>query len=250
MRNLMLLLLVLPSLAFMLSGCENSSNAQQEPIEIEILAVDFLQNITSGTVVEKVSDTEYMLELELSPNTIYVSDLPLRTSGSMTTEKFYENFNINFPEEFPNALLAINEAAAPSSLTFELKDPSYDPETGTLEVIILPLEVTSDTGSEAVDLIEVDELISPFGQSSLFIDDAANSCAGLTEGTCSMGNSAPAAQCTGGMKCCFMDEDCADPGATCNGGSTGECSVSGQICLSNNCCTTGICLLDAQLPGL
>ncbi len=242
MKKIILLLLVLPLFAFIQSGCENNSNAQQETIEIEILAVDFLQNIISGSVGEKISANEYVLELELSPNTVYMSDLPIRTSGSMTTEKFYENFNINFPEEFPNALLSINEVGTPSSLTFEMKSPSYDPETGILEVIVSPLEVTSDAGSAAVDLVDVEEILSPFGQSSLFIDDATNTCAGLEQGMCSTGIG-QGVDCGNDM-CCFIDGQCKDESATCVGGSAGTCSVSEQDCLDNVCCTSGLGCLD------
>jgi hypothetical protein len=182
-------LLLLPLIAFMSSGCDNESNAQQNTQETETLAVDFLQNVLSGSVGEKISANEYIFEFTLSPNTVFTSDTPRRKAGSITTEKFYDNFDINFPESFPNAILAINEGATPSGVPFEMRNPVYNPSTGVLEVIISPLETTSDAGEGSVNLIDIEDIISPFGQSSLFIDDATNTCSGLVIGMCSTGKS-------------------------------------------------------------
>jgi hypothetical protein len=85
--------------------------------------------------------------------------------------------------------LAINEGATPSGVPFEMKNPVYNPSTGVLEVIISPLETTSDAGEGSVNLIDIEDIISPFGQSSLFIDDATNTCSGLVIGMCSTGKS-------------------------------------------------------------
>ena len=174
---------------FLSSGCDNESNAQQNTQETETLAVDFLQNIISGSVGEKISENEYLFEITLSPKTVFTADMPRRKAGSITTEKFYDNFDINFPESFPNAILAINEGATPSGVPFEMKNPVYNPSTGVLEVIISPLETTSDAGEGSVNLIDIEDILSPFGQNSLFIDDVTNTCSGLVIGMCSMGKS-------------------------------------------------------------
>jgi hypothetical protein len=163
MKRILPLLLFLPLIAFINSGCDNDSNAQQNVEETEALAVDFLQNIISGSVGEKISENEYMFELTLSPNTVFTSDMPRRKAGSITTENFYDNFDINFPESFPNAILSINEGAVPSAVPFEMKNPVYNPSTGVLEVIISPLEITTDAGEGSVNLIEIEDIISPFG---------------------------------------------------------------------------------------
>ncbi|MEK6224315.1 MAG: hypothetical protein N2A97_05565 [Thermodesulfobacteriales bacterium] len=248
MKKILPLLLLLPLIAFMNSGCDNESNAQQNVEETETLAVDFLQNIISGSVGEKISENEYLFELTLSPNTVFTADMPRRKAGSITTEKFYDNFNINFPESFPNAILAINEGATPSGVPFEMKNPIYNPSTGVLEVIISPLETTSDAGEGSVNLIDIEDIISPFGQSSLFIDDATNTCAGLTQGMCSTGNNV-GGDCSGD-KCCFLDGQCLDPTATCDGGSPGVCSVTGEDCVSEECCTSELGCLDAMIIPL
>jgi hypothetical protein len=72
----------------MSSGCDNESNAQQNTQETETLAVDFLQNVLSGSVGEKISANEYIFEFTLSPNTVFTSDTPRRKAGSITTENF------------------------------------------------------------------------------------------------------------------------------------------------------------------
>ena len=245
-KKIILLLLVLPFFAFIESGCDENSNAQQEAEEAETLSVDFLQNIISGSVKEKISQNEYMLELELSPNTIFTADLPRRTAGSIATEKFYDNFNINFPEEFPNAILSLNEDGIPSSLPFEMKNPSFNPQTGVLEVIVSPLEITADAGNAAVDLLNIEDIISPFGKSSLFIDDATNTCQGLVIGQCSTGISDFPDVCVP-QTCCYLDGQCQDPNnlAVCVGGSTGTCSVTGEDCVDDFCCTNGLGCLTA-----
>jgi hypothetical protein len=88
MKKILPLLLLIPLIAFMNSGCDNESNAQQNVEETEALAVDFLQNIISGSVGEKISENEYLFELTLSPNTVFTSDMPRRKAGSTTTENF------------------------------------------------------------------------------------------------------------------------------------------------------------------
>jgi hypothetical protein len=217
------------------SGCDNESNAQQNTQETETLAVDFLQNIISGSVGEKISENEYLFELTLSPKTVFTADMPRRKAGSITTEKFYDNFDINFPESFPNAILAINEGATPSGVPFEMRNPVYNPSTGVLEVIISPLETTSDAGEGSVNLIDIEDILSPFGQNSLFIDDVTNTCSGLVIGMCSMGKSGRVDPNT-----CAIDGECLDAGATCVGGSPGVCSVTGEDCVSDDCGTSGL----------
>ncbi len=245
MKKILPLLLLLPLIAFVNSGCDNESNAQQNISESETLAVDFLQNVLSGSVGEKISANEYIFELTLSPNTVFTSDTPRRKAGSITTEKFYDNFDINFPESFPNAILAINEGATPSGVPFEMKNPIYNPATGVLEVIISPLEITSDAGNSAVDLLDIEDIISPFGQSSLFIDDATNTCSGLVMGMCSTGTNQDGVTST-----CVLDADCVDTSATCDGGSPGVCSVTDEDCVSDECCTSGLegCLDAIPIP--
>jgi len=224
-----------------IGGCDKDSNAQQQVEETGALAVDFLQNIISGSIGEKISENEYMLELKLSPNTIFSADLPRKTAGRIPTEFFYDNFDINFPGVFPNAILSINEGDTPTAVPFEMKSPVFNPLTGVLEVIISPLEITSGAGESPVNLIEIEAIVSPFGQSSLFIDDATNTCQGLVIGTCSSGesscNSNPCTTLIGG---CAFDEQCEDSGATCEGGSIGMCSVTGELCDGEECCTTGL----------
>ena len=241
-----LLLLLLPLVAFTSSGCDNESNAQETSVEAEILAVDFLQNIISGSIGEKISQNEYAVELELSPNTIYTSDIPRRTAGSITTESFYNNFNLNFPELFPNAILSMNEGDVVTAITFEMKNPAFDPLTGILELTISPLNTDTDAGESSINLIEIDDITSPFGQSSLFIDDASNTCQGLAQGTCSIGNNIDAS--CGGSICCFIDGECSNPEAVCTGGSVGICSVTGEVCLDDSCCTSGLgCLTTVPI---
>ena len=124
------------------------------------------------------------------------------------------------------------------AIPFEMKNPDYDPSTGILELTVSPLDITQDAGGSSINLTGIDEITSPFGQSSLFIDDAVNSCQGLTQGKCSTGNSI--ATCgDGSMNCCFIDGQCNDVGAVCNGGSSGVCSVTEEDCLSDQCCTSG-----------
>ncbi len=239
-----LLLLVLPFVAFISSSCDNESNAEQIFEDNDTLAVDFLQNIISGTIGEKISQNEYVIEFELSPNTIYTSDIPRRTAGSITTESFYNNFNLNFPESFPNAILSMNQGDVVTAIPFEMKNPVFDPLTGILELTISPLITNNDTGESSINLIQIDDITSPFGQSSLFIDDASNTCQGLVQGKCSIGDS-PDSSC--GPSCCFIDGECSDSEAVCTGGSSGICSVTGEDCLDDLCCTKGLGCLDSQL---
>ncbi len=248
MKKILPFLLFLPLIAFINSGCDNESNAQQKVEETEALAVDFLQNIISGSVGEKISENEYMLELELSPNTIFSADLPRKTAGRIPTEFFYDNFDINFPGVFPNAILSINEGDTPTAVPFEMKSPVFNPLTGVLEVIISPLETTSGAGESPVNLIEIEAIVSPFGQSSLFIDDATNTCAGLVIGTCSSGKSVD--ELNGEFGACAFDAECVDSGATCEGGSIGMCSVTGEECISEECCTTGLGCETTSIPPI
>ena len=247
MKKILPFLLFLPLIAFINSGCDNESNAQQKVEETKALAVDFLQNIISGSVGEKISENEYMLELKLSPNTVFVADEPRRTAGSITTEFFYDNFDINFSESFPNAILSINEGDTPTAVPFEMKSPVFNPLTGVLEVIISPLETTSDAGESPINLIEIETIVSPFGQSSLFIDDATNTCQGLVIGTCSSGLSICDSNLCTDVGSCAIDGQCQDTGATCVGGSTGSCSVTGEVCICEECCTTGLGCLTSDI---
>jgi len=240
-----LLFLMLPLVAFTISGCDNESNAQDTIEEVEVLAVDFLQNIISGSIGEKTSENEYPVELELSPNTIYTSDIPRRTAGSITTESFYNNFNLNFPELFPNAILSLNDGDVVTAITFEMKNPVYDPISGIVELTIATLNIDTDAGEESINLIEIEDIISPFGQSSLFIDDASNTCQGLVEGKCSEGKNIDRYTCNrDDDTCCYIDGQCSDGGAVCTNGSAGICSVTGEDCLDDVCCSTGLGCLD------
>ena len=182
MKNFpILILFVLPFIAFSISACDNNTSAQQVVEVVDAAAFDFVQNVVSGSVGEKVSENEYLIEFELSPNTVYTSDIPVRFAGSITTESFYNNFNLNFPDLFPNAILSINEGEEVVAIPFEMKNPDYDPSTGILELTVSPLDITRDAGGSSINLTGIDEITSPFGQSSLFIDDLLTAARALLE---------------------------------------------------------------------
>ncbi len=98
-------------------------------------------------------------------------------------------------------------------------------------------------------MINIDELISPFGQSSLFMDDATNTCAGVVFGTCSNDSESTNPDCNT-FGCCATAEDCmGEPeSVTCDIPEPGSCSVTGQGCFDNICCTTGLDCESVALP--
>lgn len=174
------LFFVLPLLLALLvaTGCDETDSAQ------EGASLLFLQNATSGSVenIDPESSSlaslkegdRLLLSLNVATNTIFFFNRPVRQAGSMTTEEFVDNFDENFGDVPPNAVLEFeNTEGIVTAVPLILSNPVYDSSTGIIEYMASPLEFTPDVySSSTVEQIKmVGEIESSFGIATLFIDE-------------------------------------------------------------------------------
>lgn len=108
----------------------------------------FVQIANSGTIVEHDEGIYTLVLHEVSPQAIYFSDDPSRTTGHMATDEFVNLWNgdeLNFATTPHAAITTLN--ADEGVLIVELLNPSYDAETMTLEYVV---QVVLDDVSEGL----------------------------------------------------------------------------------------------------
>lgn len=135
----------------------------------------FMQSAKEATI-EQVKDQPNVYKMTLKqiyPQVTYVSDRPARNTGTITHEKFIEEWNSKYPESLsndaPNAFLNGLEANKASdktvSLAIQLSQPILDSKNRSITYLVKPLD-PKDTKFTTTTLRDV----------TLLIDDACLSC--------------------------------------------------------------------------
>ena len=169
MKKLLLLVLLL-SLSLPLAGCDNdNANAQGDNIQ-----ADLLVDIVSGSVSENPEGEGFILEVEVSPVTVFIEDRPGLRSGAITTEAILENFNSVFNEGPPNAIFSLVEGEVRVAVPVTLISADFDAAESTAEFLVTPMDEAATVNSPpgtSLELTDISDLASPFGQALLFIDE-------------------------------------------------------------------------------
>ena len=154
-------------LSLSLTGCnDENANAQED----EDSSADVIIAANSGEILENPDGEGFILELEVSPNTVVMEESPGNQVGSVLTEFFLENFDEIFGGELPNAILSFNsEDGTAVALALKLQSVIYDPAVDVAEFQVTPLENVDDHGN-ALPLELVDVVESTIPQAVLFID--------------------------------------------------------------------------------
>ena len=161
----LLAVFLLASLA--MTGCDSDANGQDS-----VLRVDFMQNVVSGSVELNGEGQDPTLQLEVSPFTSFFTENPGFQAGIMTTDLFFDQFTEIFGGLSPNSVLAIRQGGTAISVPIELSSPDFDPETGTVVFTVRQLEQNPAVSfpGVSVEIMQLDELTSPFESAFLFID--------------------------------------------------------------------------------
>ena len=170
MRKLLLSLVLLLSLSLSLAGCNDDDAKAQGDNEV---GKDFLIDVISGVVIENPDSNGFILELIVSPITVFIEERPGNNSGSINTEDFFENFSGIIGEEQPNAILTHRaEDGTAVAVAVKLNSVIFDDSESVAEFLVTPLDQIPNLNppGTAVDLINVDMIESTFGQALLFID--------------------------------------------------------------------------------
>ena len=170
-----------------LSACDNNANGQDGE-----LRVDFMQNVVSGSVELNGQGEDPTLQLEVSPFTSFFSENPGFQAGIMSTDLFFDQFTEIFGGLSPNSVLAIRQGETAISVPIELSSPDYDPDTGTVVFTVRQLEQNPAVSFQGVsiEIMQLDELTSPFESAFLFIDSGIFDPGGILDpngGPCSDG---------------------------------------------------------------
>lgn len=166
---LIILAFILGALAIIAPGqfLQQATN-QEEVLKIELL---YVQVAESGLYAEPAGVPRITLQ-GVSDSTVWFADRPRRLTGQESTEVFIERWSEgidSFTDNPPNAALEfITEEGESKIAIFELLNPVYDPERGTLSYEVLPLE--SATISDYHGSPVVQELPGRFDNATLFID--------------------------------------------------------------------------------
>lgn len=205
-------LLFLFSLA--LIGCDNDATGQDGSIR-----VDFMQNVTSGSVFANTEGSGFVLQLEVSPHTSFIAENPGFEAGIINTDNFFILYSDIFGDSSPNSILALRENGTAISVPIALSNPEYNSTTGTIEFIATPVDQTQtpNFSTMSVQSIPINELESSFGPAFLFIDSGSIDPMGGTCGdgasmVCPIGlGSDPCINKGSGPQCCVLGN-----GVTCS----------------------------------
>ncbi len=126
-----------------------------------------------GRRSDPAEEGSYILTLTgVSPRTVYFSDRPQRSAGTLSTAEFINGWSANFGDAPPNAALLFTESGQPGedATIGAISDPVYDGETGTLT--FRAKEIPLDEGEAAIDWRgdPLEQLPASFGEANLFID--------------------------------------------------------------------------------
>lgn len=143
---------------------------------LDDMSLLFVQTASSGSFIK--NDDHYVLTLnDVSPNTTYFSDRPIRVSGILATEKFVASWchgTDSFDSDPPNA--AINILGADSShdvIIVELSNPVYDGDKKTLQYDAKIIPNTLSENLKYHNLNSDSQIPEQFENVSLFIDNSA-----------------------------------------------------------------------------
>jgi len=178
----------------------------------------FVQDAASGTFVDD-GNGSYILTLhDVSPQTVYFSDRPVRDAGQVEMRKFLASGCFN-SENPPNAAINVmNADQAHDVVIVELLDPVYDAETATLKYSARMLK-DENLSVTSLDARRDSSIPASFGAVALFIDscpDRTVHCGhpgGGTAGTTSkvgsyIAGTATCCTCWGWLNGCDFQEDC------------------------------------------
>jgi len=179
MKKLLLSLGLLLFLSLSLAGCNDDDAKAQGDDEI---GQDLLIDVISGAVLENPEGDDFILELEVSPITIFIDERPGNNSGSINTEDFLENFNEIIGDVPPNAILTYRaEDGTAIAVAVKLNSVVFDTLESVAEFLVTPLDQITNLSppGTSVELKNIDDVESLFAPALLFIDSiTCSSCAG------------------------------------------------------------------------
>jgi len=175
MNNLIISFGLLLLLSFSLSGCnDNGANAQVE----EETKQDFLADIISGEINANEEAKGFTLELEVSPNVIFIDELPAKGSGVISARLFFDALEFVVPL---NGILTFRaEDGSSNAYTIEILSSDYNHVTGKVIISISQLDQDPESSQDSIELKDLSELETVFGLAFLFIDSFSLCPAGST----------------------------------------------------------------------
>lgn len=175
MKKVLLSLGLLLCLSLSLTGCNDDNAEAQGDADLE---VDLLIDVISGAVLENPEGDGFILELELSPITVFIEESPGNRSGTISTADFLEDFNVIIGDVPPNAILTYrDEDGAAVALAVTLNSVVFDAQDSIAEFVVTPMDEIANSSSPGtpVELKKNDEIDSPFGPALLFVDATCTS---------------------------------------------------------------------------
>ncbi len=169
MKKLLLSLGLLLFLSLSLTGCNDDNANAQGDVETE---VDFLIDVISGEVLENPEGDGFILELEVSPITVFIAERPSNDSGAITTESFLEAFDEIFSDDPPNAILTFrDEDGTAVAVTVKLNSVVFDASESVADFLVTPLDMISNLSppGTSVELKNIVDVESPLSRALLFI---------------------------------------------------------------------------------
>jgi len=179
MKKLLLSLGLLLFLSLSLTGC-NDDNAKAQGDDG--IGQDLLIDVISGAVLENPEGDGFILELEVSPNTVFIEESPGNGSGIINTEDFLESFNEIIGDFPPNAIMTYRaEDGKAVAVAAKLNSVVFDTSESVAEFLVTPLDQITNLSppGTAVELISIDDAPTPIPPSVLFIDAIAVCCTGI-----------------------------------------------------------------------
>lgn len=170
MKKLLLSLGVLLSLSLSLAGC-NDDNAKSQGDDGS--EPDFLVDVISGEVLENPEGDGVILELELSPKTVFIVARPSLDSGTINTEDFLEKILDVILGIVPlNAVLILtDEDGIAEAVPLVLNGGEFDRATVGTQFDVTPLDPDTNSGqpTNAAEGSPLPSGQTTFGQALLFI---------------------------------------------------------------------------------
>jgi hypothetical protein len=166
-------ILVFLILSLSLTGCNDDNVKAQDVPEAEL---DFLIDVISGAVLENPEGDGFILELEVSPITVFIVERPSNNSGTMTTEFFLEEFDEIFSDVPPNAILTHRaEDGIAVAVAVKLNSVVFDASESVAEFLATPLDEITDLNppGTSLALTSLSDIPTPFGMASLFVDSVS-----------------------------------------------------------------------------
>jgi len=171
MKKLLFSLGLLLFLSLSLAGCNDDNDAKAQGDDE--IGQDLLIDVISGAVLENPEGDGFILELEVSPITVFIDERPGNNSGSINTEDFLENFNEIIGDVPPNAILTYRaEDGTAVAVAVKLNSVVFDASESVAEFLVTPLDMISNLSSPgtSVELKNIEDVESPFARALLFID--------------------------------------------------------------------------------